>query len=98
VGIISEMLFYLALIRAVFMTGEIRYPTIAKEVKFRDFEKLYNNEFEKLTGYFLIDELHPFVGEEAIILINEGLRNLGNISVHKLYYKFDSVNNSLIWI
>jgi len=98
VGIISELLFYLGLMRAVFMTCEIQYPQEAKDVKFRSFEKLYGNKFKKLTGYFLIDELHLFVGDEAIILINEGLRNLGNISVHKLCYKFHSVNNSLIWI
>jgi hypothetical protein len=97
VGIISEMLFYLGLIRAVFMTGEIRYSTEANEVKFRDFEKLYNNEFEKLTGYFLIDELHPFFGDKAIILINEGLKNWGSISVQKQYYIFDPVNDSLKW-
>ena len=97
VGIISEMLFYLGLMRAVFMTLEIKYPKEAEDVKFRNFEKLYGNTFNKLTGYFLIDELHCFVGDEAIILINEGLRNLGNISVQKQYYIFDPDNDSLKW-
>lgn len=97
VGIISELLFYLGLMRAVFMTKEIQYPKEAKDVKFRDFEKLYNKKFKKLTGYFLIDELHPLVGDEVIIQINKGLKNLGNISVHKQYYIFDPVNSSLKW-
>jgi hypothetical protein len=97
VGIISEMLFYLGLMRAVFMTCEIQYPIAVEDVNFRNFEKLYGKKFKKLTGYFLIDELHPFVGDKALILINDGLRNLGNISTHKAYFIFDPFNESLKW-
>jgi hypothetical protein len=97
VGIISELLFYLYLMNAVFINGEIQYPERAKDAKIRDFEKLYDKKFKKLNGYFLIDNLHPFIGDNAIKLINDGLKNLGNISVQKLYYNYDPVIKSLSW-
>jgi hypothetical protein len=97
VGIISELLFYLYLMDAVFINGGIQYPEKAKEAKVRDFDKLYDKKFKKLNGYFLIDKLHPFIGENAIKLINDGLKNLGNILVQKLYYNFDPVTKSLSW-
>ena len=103
VGIISELLFYLYLMDAVFINGGIQYPEKAKNAKVRDFDKLYDTEFKKikkfkkLKGYFLIDNLHPFIGDEAIKLINDGLKNLGNISVQKLCYNFDPVTKSLSW-
>ena len=96
-GIISELLFYLGLMRAVFMTGEISYPKESEDVKFRDFDKLYNRKFKKLIGCFLVDELHPLIDDNVIILLNKGLKNLGNISVQKQYYIFDPVNDSLKW-
>jgi hypothetical protein len=97
VGIISELLFYLYLMDSVFINGEIQYPEKAKDAKVRDFDKLYDKKFKKLKGYFLIDNLHPFIGDDAIKLINDGLKNLGNISVQKLYYSFDPVTKSLSW-
>jgi hypothetical protein len=97
VGIISELLFYLYLMDAVFINGRIQYPEKAKDAKVRDFDKLYDKKFKKLKGYFLIDNLHPFIGDNAIKLINDGLKNLGNISVQKLYYNFDPVTKSLSW-
>jgi hypothetical protein len=97
VGIISELLFYLGLMQAVFMTQEIQYPKEALDINFRDFEKLYSKKFKKLTGYFLIDELHPLIVDDVIILINKGLKNLGNISIQKQCYIFDPDNDSLKW-
>jgi len=97
VGIISELLFYLGLMQSVFMTQNIQYPAKAKDVKFRDFEKLYNRKFKKLNGCFLVDELHTLIGDDVIILINNGLKNLGNISVQIQSYIFDPDNDSLKW-
>jgi hypothetical protein len=97
VGIISELLFYLYLMDAVFINDGIHYPEKAKYAKVRDFDKLYNKKFKMLKGYFLIDNLHAFIGADAIKLINKGLKNLGNISVQKLEYNFDPVTKILSW-
>lgn len=97
VGIISELLFYLYLMDAVFITDGIQYPEKAKDAKVRDFDKLYDKKLKKIKGYFLIDSLHPFIGDNAIKLINDGLKNLGNISVQKLEYNFDPVTKLLSW-
>jgi hypothetical protein len=103
VGIISELLFYLYLMDAVFINGGIQYPEKANDANVRDFDKLFDikfkkiKKFKKLKGYFLIDNLHPFIGDNAIKLINDGLKTLGNISVQKLYYNFDPVSNSISW-
>ena len=83
--------------QAVFMTQHIQYLVEAKDVKFRDFDKLYNRKFKKLKGCFLVDELHPLIDDDVIILINTGLKKLGNISVQKQYYIFDPDNDSLKW-
>lgn len=90
IGIISELLFYLYLMKAVFITGEIHYPDKAKSAVQRDFKEIYNKRFQKLQGVFLVDDLHPFIGTEAITLINDGLIKLGNISVQKLFYSYNS--------
>jgi hypothetical protein len=90
IGIISELLFYLYLMKAVFIAEEIHYPEKAKSAVKRDFKELYNKKFQKLRGIFLVDELHPFIGDEAITLINDGLIKLGNISVQKLFYTYNS--------
>ena len=103
VGIISELLFYLYLMDAVFINGGIQYPEKANKTKVRDFDKLFDvkfkkiKKFKKLKGYFLIDKIHPFIGDNAIKLINDGLKNLGNISVQTLFYNFDPDANSLSW-
>ena len=97
VGIISELFFYLYLMDAVFIKSEIKYPEEAKSAKVRDFDILLWTNIKKIRGYFLIDKLHPFIGDNTIKLINEGLKNLGNISVRKLYYNYDPVIKSLSW-
>jgi hypothetical protein len=97
VGIISELLFYLYLMNSAFITEEIHYPEKLKNANVRDFEKLYCKKFKTLEGYFLIDNLHPFIGDNAIKLINSGLKNLGNISVQELYYNYNPAIKSLSW-
>jgi len=97
IGIISELLFYLYLMNAVFITGKIHYPEDAKNAESRDFKKLYKKKFQKLRGVFLVDELHPFIGDEAITIINDGLKKLGNISVQKLFYTYEHNSNILEW-
>lgn len=90
IGIISELLFYLYLMNEVFIIGKIHYPEDAKRADRRNFRELYKMKFLKLQGVFLVDELHPFIGDEAVTLINDGLTKLGNISVQKLFYTYNS--------
>lgn len=97
VGIISELLFYLGLMRAVFLNSNIDYPEQAKTIKYRDFDKLYGKKFTKLKGYFLVDKLHPFIDQITIDLLNKGLSKLGSLSVEKLEYIYDSSKNTLAW-
>jgi len=83
VGIISELLFYLGIMNKVFIKGTIKYPEKARDIKYRDFPKLYSKikTITKLKGYFLVDKdkLHPLIGNDVIKLINTGLENIGNI-------------------
>lgn len=97
VGIISELLFYLYLMNYVFIAGEIQYPEKAERAKVRDFDKLYSKKLKKLKGYFLIDKLHPFISDGSIMLITEGLKKIGDISVEKLVYEYDEDNQKLSW-
>lgn len=97
IGIISELLFYLYLSRAVFVTKEIKYPSKAENTKHRGFNKLYESNIQKIKGYFLIDELHPLIGKKAINLLNAGLVNLGDLSVEKLKYKCIFGKQKLSW-
>lgn len=100
IGIVSELLFYIWLMNYVFLEkkNKIKYPIQASKSSYRNFNFLFNNKdnINEIKGYFLIDILHPLIDDKCLDLINTGLKNIGNISVERLYYKYDKDKNIII--
>jgi hypothetical protein len=72
VGIISELMFYVNIMYDV-ITGKIGYGDGADKCTARSFDKLYNaiKTIRNIHGFFLADELHPLITEDAIKLLNK---------------------------
>ena len=81
VGIISELMFY-SNIMADLMTHNINYPANAKDVRFRNFEALYqayyDQSIKRISACFLANKLHP--------LINNGVIEF--VKLHHKVYQF----------
>ena len=74
IGIISELMYYVNIINDI-KNQKIKYPTTAKESKYRNFDVLYNNlekgNIKSIEGHFLTERLHPLISDNVIALIND---------------------------
>jgi len=92
-GIISELLFYVTLLNEVccVKNGMFKIDDKGNSNVSRGIHKLTGRKFEALKGYFLVNAIHPLIDNEGIVsLLNEGLSNIGNVELGRLFYEYDN--------
>lgn len=86
-GIITELLFYLYIMHGACVQSPPTFSFDQSKKAFRGIDNLIGKKYKGIKGYFLSDRLHPLIDDGLIELINQGLSNIGPITVATIEYQ-----------
>lgn len=91
VGILSELLFYTALINeaSIKKDGCLKFGYYKSGLNVRGFDLIKDQKYNQLKAHLLIETLHPLIDDQTIELLNMGLGRIGPISTDIVYYDYE---------